>query len=81
VSKYEVKDTIDITKDVCPITFVKTKLKLEELHQGEILEIILNDGEPMQNVPRSIKGEGHKILALEKLSEDTYKLTIEKGVN
>jgi len=63
------------------ITFVKTKLKLEELNQGDILEIILKDGEPLQNVPRSIKREGHKILALEKLSEDTYKLTIEKGVN
>jgi tRNA 2-thiouridine synthesizing protein A len=81
MSKYEVKDTIDITKDVCPITFVKTKLKLEELHQGEILEIILKDGEALLNVPRSLKGEGHKILALEKLSEDIFKLTVEKGAD
>jgi len=73
-----VKDTLDITKDVCPITFVKTKLKLEQLQQGEVLEVILNDGEPIQNVPRSVKSEGHKIISIEQIGEK-YRLLIERG--
>ena len=69
---------LDITPDVCPITFVKTKLKLEQMNKGEVLEVLLNDGEPIQNVPRSVKGEGHKILSVEKTGEK-YKLLIERG--
>lgn len=74
----KIKATLDITPDVCPITFVKTKLKLEQMQKGEILEVIMNDGEPIKNVPRSVKGEGHKIILIEK-SEDKYRLLIEKG--
>lgn len=70
--------TLDITSDVCPITFVKTKLKLEQLQKGEVLEVILNDGEPIQNVPRSVKEEGHKIILVEKVG-DKYRLLIERG--
>lgn len=73
-----VKATLDITKDVCPITFVKTKLKLEELQAGEILEVLLNDGEPIQNVPRSVKEGGHKIIEVTKL-DDKFRLLIQKG--
>ncbi len=69
---------LDITADVCPITFVKTKLKLEQMQRGEILEVVLNDGEPIQNVPRSVKGEGHKIILVEKRGEN-YRLLIERG--
>lgn len=74
----EIKATLDITKDTCPITFVRTKLKLEELAPGEVLEVILNDGEPIQNVPRSVKGEGHKIIEVTQLG-DKFRLLIEKG--
>ncbi|OPY58316.1 MAG: hypothetical protein A4E55_00995 [Pelotomaculum sp. PtaU1.Bin035] len=69
---------LDITPDICPVTFVKTKLKLEQLHKGDILEVILNGGEAIKNVPRSVKGEGHKIVMMEKIGEK-YRLLIEKG--
>lgn len=78
MSAAQVKATLDITQDTCPITFVKTKLKLEELAPGEVLEVILNDGEPIQNVPRSVKGEGHKIIGVTQLGEK-FRLLIEKG--
>lgn len=78
MSEINIDASLDITKDVCPITFVKTKLKLEQLQKGQILEVILNDGEPIENVPRSVKGEGHKIIAVEKLGEK-YRLLIERG--
>jgi tRNA 2-thiouridine synthesizing protein A len=71
-------NSIDITKDVCPITFVKIKLKLEEIKAGELLEVLLSEGEPMQNVPRSLKDEGHKVISVEKI-ENNYRLVVEKG--
>jgi len=74
----KISGTLDITSDVCPITFVKTKLKLEQMNKGEVLEVILNDGEPIQNVPRSVKGEGHKIVLVEKAG-GKYRLLIMRG--
>jgi Predicted redox protein, regulator of disulfide bond formation len=61
-----VDERIDITKDICPMTFVKTKLKLETMRSGQVLEVTLRDGEPLINVPRSIKDDGHKILNISK---------------
>ena len=57
MGEFKINDKVDITDVVCPTTFVKAKIALEELDDGEILEIRLNDGEPVQNVPRSIKEE------------------------
>ncbi|WP_347275016.1 sulfurtransferase TusA family protein [Candidatus Kuenenia sp.] len=70
-------DTIDLRGVLCPINFVKTKLKLEMLDTGQILEVILDDGEPMRSVPRSIKEEGHKIIKVENL-DDSYRILIKK---
>ena len=58
---FEVTDEVDITDKVCPLTFVKAKVAIEELEDGEILAVRMNDGEPVQNVPRSMKEEGHKV--------------------
>ena len=44
-------DTVDITDVVCPMTFVKAKAAIEELEVGDVLEVIMNEGEPVQNVP------------------------------
>ena len=52
---FEVTDEVDITDKVCPLTFVKAKVAIEELEDGEILAVRMNDGEPVQNVPRSMK--------------------------
>jgi len=71
--------TVDITKVVCPITFVKTKAALEEIEDGQVLEVRLNDGEPIQNVPRSLKDEGHKVISVNKASDGTYSIRVIKG--
>ena len=73
-----IDDTVDITDKVCPLTFVKAKVALEELDDGQILSIRMNDGEPVQNVPRSIKEEGHKILKLLQNEDGTYDLIVKK---
>ena len=71
-------DHVDITDKVCPLTFVKAKVAIEELDDGEVLAIRMNDGEPVQNVPRSIKEEGHQILKLVNNEDGTYNLIVKK---
>ena len=56
---------IDITSEVCPLTFVRTKLLVERMASGQTLEVRLNAGEPLENVPRSLAELGHAILSLE----------------
>jgi TusA-related sulfurtransferase len=55
---------LDITQDVCPLTFVKAKLLLERMEPGAVAEIRLNSGEPLENVPRSVREEGHEVVSL-----------------
>jgi TusA-related sulfurtransferase len=71
-------DFVDITDVVCPVTFVKAKVALEELEDGEILAVRMNDGEPVQNVPRSMKEEGHKVQKLVDNEDGTYTLYVQK---
>lgn len=78
MAELHIDDTVDITDVVCPVTFVKAKVALEELDDGQVLAIRLNDGEPVQNVPRSIKEEGHQILKLNENGDGTYTLIVKK---
>ena len=61
----------------CPMNFVKTKIELATLKSGDTLEILLDDGEPIENVPGSIKGEGHLVLN-QKQIENYWQVTIQK---
>lgn len=72
-------ESVDLRGVLCPMNFVKTKLKLEEMTEGEVLEVILDDGEPMRNVPRSVKQDGHKVLKVERLDGGAYRLAIKRG--
>ena len=78
MAEFRITDTVDITDVVCPVTFVKAKVALEELEVGEFLSIHMNDGEPVQNVPRSIKEEGHRVLKLIHNEDGTYDLIVQK---
>lgn len=55
---------LDITGDICPMTFVRTRLQIERMSPGEILEIRLRGAEPLQNVPESLVELGHDILSV-----------------
>ena len=78
MADFKIDDTVDITDVVCPTTFVKVKIALEKMEEGEILSVKMNDGEPVQNVPRSIKEEGHQILKLDTNDDGTYTLFVKK---
>ena len=69
---------IDITGEVCPMTFVRTKLKLERMGPGEILSGRLRGEEPLRNVPRAARDEGHTILGIE-ADGDTHIVTIKRA--
>ena len=70
---------LDITRDVCPLTFVKTKLLLERMAAGETAEIRLKGAEPLENVPRSVREHGHEVLSLAPDADnDSYTLSVRK---
>jgi TusA-related sulfurtransferase len=70
---------LDITKEHCPMTFVKTKVALDTLKPGDILELLVLKGEPLDNIPRSAKAEGHSVLAVEPVEGDVHKILIRKA--
>jgi TusA-related sulfurtransferase len=70
---------LDITGYVCPMTFVKTKLQLEDMETGELLALTIRKGESYNNVTRSVRDEGHAIVDEAPVSEEVVQLYIEKG--
>lgn len=70
--------TVDITREVCPMTYVRTKLALERLAVGGRLEVLLRGDEPHRNVPRSAQDEGHEVISLDPRDDGSWRLVIEK---
>ncbi len=71
---------LDLRGVICPYNFVKTKLKLETMDPGEVLAVILDDGEPIRNVPQSVANEGHTVIAQEDLS-GSHRVVIRKRLD
>lgn len=68
---------LDLRGVICPYNFVKTKLKLETMEQGQILSVLLDDGDPIQNVPRSVSNEGHRVLSQDR-HEGSFRVLIRR---
>ncbi|MBF0559892.1 MAG: sulfurtransferase TusA family protein [Nitrospirae bacterium] len=69
-------ETLDLRGTRCPLNFVKTKIKIDEMANGELLEIMLDAGEPVKNVPQSITAEGHEVLGIEKLDDGNFMVLV-----
>ena len=71
---------LDLRGVVCPLNYVKTKLKLEMMDDGERLEVWLDAGDPIKNVPMSLRNDGHKVIAEDPLEADEqhFKVLVEK---
>lgn len=78
MSEFEISHKIDLSGVSCPMNFVKTKIALDELDAGELLEVILDEGDAIINVPRSVKEEGHRVIKVISLGE-TFRVIIQKG--
>jgi TusA-related sulfurtransferase len=68
---------LDLRGVICPYNFVKTKLKLETMGAGQVLAVILDDGDPIRNVPRSVSDDGHTVLRQEP-HDHAYRVIIKK---
>ncbi|MGI4953281.1 MAG: sulfurtransferase TusA family protein [Janthinobacterium lividum] len=71
--------SIDITGQLCPMTFVRTRLALDRLAPGQVLEVRLRGDEPRRNVPRTAAEQGHAILAMTDQPDGSASLLIRKG--
>jgi len=71
---------LDITEDICPMTFVKTRLLIEKMSPGETAEIRLVGEEPLENVPASVAELGHEVLGIEAeaSADGVHRLTIRR---
>ncbi|MDR0711315.1 MAG: sulfurtransferase TusA family protein [Prevotellaceae bacterium] len=68
----------DLRGVACPMNFVQTKMLLSAMKSGDELEIFLDDGQPIINVPRSVRGEGHAVVEQAQIG-DYWKVVIKKG--
>ncbi len=75
----QVVELLDLKGEVCPYTFVKSKLALEEMESGQVLRVILDNPGSAKNVPRSLTSEGHQVLDIAKLNETDWVITVRKA--
>lgn len=69
-------ETLDLRGIPCPLNFVRTKLKLQRMPVGMLLEVWLDAGEPVEQVPDSLRTEGVLIEGLEPTSEGYFVLQV-----
>lgn len=69
---------LDITRETCPMTFVKVKLQLARMDAGHELEIILNEGEPLENVPHSCEEQGYQVVSVDDCGDGKHRVLVKK---
>ena len=72
-------EELDLRGEVCPYTFVRTKLKLEEMESGEDLIVLLDDAIATANVSKSLRNEGHQIKGIKGISDGVWEIRAKKG--
>jgi tRNA 2-thiouridine synthesizing protein A len=74
-----VDQELDITSEFCPMTFVRTRLALDRMRPGQVLLVRLRGEEPLQNVPRTAREQGHEVLSLETDADGVATLLLRRG--
>lgn len=70
---------IDITADICPMTFVRTRLALDRMTIGSILCVLLKGAEPLRNVPRTAITQGHQVLRIDAHDDGGSAIWLRRG--
>jgi len=70
---------LDITQQTCPMTYVRTRLALDRLAPGQVLEVLLRGAEPAHNVPATAVQQGHEVLSLDARADGTILLRLRRG--
>ncbi len=73
-----VDETFDLKGEVCPYTFVKSKLMLEMMESGQVLQVIVDNDESASNVPKSLTNEGNAVLGTERVNDTDWVITVKK---
>ncbi|MBI4216636.1 MAG: sulfurtransferase TusA family protein [Chloroflexi bacterium] len=76
----QVSQELNLKGEVCPYTFIKSKLALEELEVGQVLQVVVDHLPAVENVPRSMENEGQKILRVAQVNRTDWEIVIEKVV-
>ena len=71
---YAIDSELDLSGEVCPYTFIKSKLALEELSPGQVLSVTVDNSESASNVPKSLQQEGHEVLSLERGTKGKWRV-------
>jgi len=79
ISSVEIDQTLDITREICPMTFVRTRLALDRLAPGQILMVLLRGDEPIRNVPATARQLGHEVLMQTAMPDGSVQLLLRRG--
>lgn len=77
-NEIKIDKTVDIRGQICPYTFVRSKLAIEKMNEGEVLEIITDHKPASENVPRSMENEGQKVLKIEQTGDKEWRIVVRK---
>ena len=75
----EPDDHLDLTGVPCPANFTRALLRLEGMNGGEVLQLTVNDGEPIENVPPNLEEDGHEVFVRERINGSSWKLLVRRG--
>jgi tRNA 2-thiouridine synthesizing protein A len=75
----EMDQELNLKGEVCPYTFVKTKLALEMMEPGQVLQVIVDHLPAVENVPRSVTNEGHEILNVSQVNDTDWEIVVRKA--
>lgn len=76
--EFKADKTLDIKGQVCPYTFVRSKLAIEKMELGQVLEIVTDHRPASENVPKSMENEGQKVLKIEQTAEKEWHIYVRK---
>jgi tRNA 2-thiouridine synthesizing protein A len=79
VADLTVDKELNLQGEVCPYTFVKSKLALEVMQSGQLLCVIVDNDESAANVPRSMQSEGHNVLGVTRLNDKDWQIVVRKS--
>lgn len=79
ISSVDIDQTLDITREICPMTFVRTRLALDRLAPGQTLLVRLRGAEPIRNVPATARQLGHSVLSETVLPDGTMELVLRRA--
>ncbi len=79
MQEIQIARELDIRGEICPYTFVWSKLALEEMEKGQTLRVVVDHLPAITNVPRSLQAEGHRVLKVAQIGETDWEIVVLKG--